>query len=272
MKDDLGDRMKAYEGVEAKRRLPKDQPVVARLDGRTFSKFTRGFKKPFDSRLTMAMDRATMALVEETKAAIGYTQSDEITLIWDAAEGNSERFFGDRTQKLCSILASYCAVEFHWAMMEIISLSKEPFARARMQVMKPHFDCRVFSVPDRGEAANALLWRCQDAKKNAVSSYTRQFVSHKTMQGLDQAGMLEAAYAAGAQDINLACSTGEIFGRYFQRITEERTLTDEEWARIPELNRPPRDHTFTRSRVAPLDIAYFGDVGDQEARIAAIFG
>lgn len=271
MKDDLGDRMKAYEGAEAQRRLPKAQPVVARLDGRTFSKFTRGFQKPFDHRLTVAMDRATMALVEETKAAIGYTQSDEITLIWDAVEGNSERFFGDRVQKLCSVLASYCTAEFHWAMREAFMLRPEYNLESRLQIMKPHFDCRVFSVPDRGEAANALLWRCQDAKKNAVSSYTRQFVSHKTMQGLDQAGMLEAAYAAGAQDINLACSTGEIFGRYFKRVTEERTLSEAEWLNIPEPARPPRDHTFTRSRVAPVEIAYFGDVGDQEARVAAIF-
>lgn len=271
MKDELGDRMKAYEGAEAQRRLPHDQPMIARIDGRGFSKFTRGFEKPFDATLTFAMDRTTMALVEETHASIGYTQSDEITLIWDVPNENGQRFFDDRVQKLCSVLSGHATSEFTFALLEAAQMKGDLDLKAKVQSRKPHFDCRLWTVPDQGEAANTLLWRAQDAKKNAVSIYARQYVSHKQLQGLDQAGMLAAADAAGAPDINVACSTGEIFGRYFQRTTEERALSEAERMRIPEKNRPDPDATFTRSRVAPVDIAYFGDVGDQAARIEAIF-
>lgn len=272
MKDDLGDRMKMYEGAEAQRRLDSSLPLVARLDGRSFSKFSKGFTKPFDHRLTAAMDNVTKALVDETHADIGYTQSDEITLIWDTPNEGGQRFFDDRIQKLCSVLASKATAEFHWAIMEQTVLSHDPFARNRIQVMRPHFDCRIWNVPDRGEAANALLWRCQDAKKNAVSIYARQHLSHKQMQGLDQKGMLDAAYATGAQDINAACSTGEIFGRYFQRVTKMRTLPEEARLRIPEDVRPDPGTLFERSSVERLDVAYFGDVGSQEDRIKLIFG
>jgi len=270
MKDELGDRMKLYERAN-EQRLSNALPMIARIDGRGFSKFTKGFKKPFDKTLTFAMDRATMSLVERTHANIGYTQSDEITLIWGAQTEGGQHFFDGRIQKLCSVLAGIATTEFTFALIETAQMRNDLGLRAKVQMRKPHFDCRVWTVPTEAEAANTLLWRSQDARKNAVSIFTRQYVSHKKMQGLDQKGMLEAADAAGAPDINVACTTGEIFGRYFQRVTEERTLTEEERLRIPEKNRPAPDSTFARSRVAPMDIAYFGDVGDLEARISTIF-
>lgn len=271
MKDDLGDRMKGYEKA-AETRIPNHLPMIARIDGRGFSKFTKGFDKPFDKVLSFAMDRATMSLVERTHADIGYTQSDEITLIWGPADEGGQRFFDGRIQKLSSVLAGITTSEFTFALIEAAQLQNNVELRSKVQVRKPHFDCRVWPVPSAEEAANTLLWRSQDARKNAVSIFTRQYVSHKAMQGLDQKGMLAAADAAGAPDINAACTTGEIFGRYFQRVTEERTLLEEERMRIPEKHRPSPDETFTRSSVKPLDIAYFGDVGDMEARVAAIFG
>lgn len=266
--DDFGDRMKAYEGAEAKRRLDPALPMVARLDGRGFSKFTRGFVKPFDDTLTRAMDQATKALVDETHANIGYTQSDEITLIWDAVEETGQRFFDDRIQKLCSVLASKCTIEFAFAMMEQLNARGD----YRVQVRKPHFDCRIWNVPTQGEAVNTLLWRSQDARRNGISVFCQQHVSHKALQGADQAKMLELAYENGAPDINEACTSGELFGRYFKRVTRERELTPEVLARIPEDKQPEPGQTFMRSAVEQIDIDYFGHVGDQEERKAMVFG
>ena len=56
-------------------------PVVIRLDGVGFSKWTKGLNRPFDEKLTQLMIETTKFLVEETNAVVGYTQSDEITLI-----------------------------------------------------------------------------------------------------------------------------------------------------------------------------------------------
>jgi tRNA(His) guanylyltransferase len=57
--DAMGDRMKDYEGREAKRKFLPMLPVIARIDGRTFSKFTKPFDKPFDERLSDAMRETT---------------------------------------------------------------------------------------------------------------------------------------------------------------------------------------------------------------------
>lgn len=273
MKDDLGDRMKDYEDVFAKRRFDPTRPTIARIDGRTFSKFTKGFEKPFDKVITDAMNGTTMALVKGTDADIGYVQSDEITLIWAPQENpESSMFFDWREQKLVSVLASKAAAEFNWFLIEALILDPRKRLKMEVQIMRPHFDCRVWQVPDKDEATNTLLWRAQDARRNAVSSYAQSHCSHKQLQGLNQAEMLNAAYANGAPNILETVSLGDLFGRYFQRKTTERTLTEEEWLAIPEGKRPPRAMIYTRSQVEQIpSMRYLGDMPHPERR-GLIFG
>src|SRR3954465_15117325 len=158
-KDDFGDRMKAYESAETERYLMPLLPIYARIDGRCFSGFTDGLERPFDLRITRAMVETTKSVVEETHARIGYTQSDEISLVWQQDRYDSEVFFNGKVQKLVSVLASLASVKFNQ-----VCLAEETLAeRARAQL--PVFDCRVFQFPNRTEAANAVLWRAKDATK-----------------------------------------------------------------------------------------------------------
>src|SRR5262249_8552638 len=112
MEDNFGDRMKAYEAVESERRFIPLLPVYARIDGRSFSAFTRGMERPFDIRMYECMLQATEYLVENTQARIGYTQSDEINLVWLAEEYESDIFFAGKIHKIVSVLASMAAARF----------------------------------------------------------------------------------------------------------------------------------------------------------------
>jgi tRNA(His) 5'-end guanylyltransferase len=150
MKDDFGDRMKRYEAAETERYFMPLLPV-----------YTRGLCRPFDPRITRAMVETTKFLVAETNARIGYTQSDEISLAWLQDRYDSEVFFGGKVQKLTSVLASLATAKFNHVCLEDVGLAE----RARQQL--PVFDCRVFQLPNRTEAANAFLWREKDATKNA---------------------------------------------------------------------------------------------------------
>ena len=76
--DDLGNRMKEYEGIESDRRCLPFLPVLARLDGKCFHSFTKDLNRPFDIRLSEMRKWTTKYLVEETNALLGYTQSDGI--------------------------------------------------------------------------------------------------------------------------------------------------------------------------------------------------
>ncbi len=71
-------------------------PALARLDGRAFHSFVRGLEKPFDKRFSDLMIDTAVFLARETNAAVGYTQSDEITLAWVPEEFDSQIFFDGR--------------------------------------------------------------------------------------------------------------------------------------------------------------------------------
>ena len=76
----LGGRLKGYE-ADYESSVEPEKHIVVRIDGHKFSKFTKGFKKPFDFILSESMRLTTQDLLEEFNAVTGYTQSDEITLI-----------------------------------------------------------------------------------------------------------------------------------------------------------------------------------------------
>ena len=111
--DDFGDRMKTLEQMEAGRKCLPLLPVIARLDGRGFSKFTAGLPRPFDTRLSNLMQETTKHLVEHTAAKCGYTQSDEITLAWYSDSYDCQIFFDGKIQKMVSTLAAIASVKFN---------------------------------------------------------------------------------------------------------------------------------------------------------------
>ncbi len=172
MSDNFGDRMKRYEKAESGRRFMPLLPVYARLDGRSFSKFTKGFGRPFDKRMTSVMIDTAKYLVNETHALIGYTQSDEISLVWYSDSIDSQIFFDGKIQKMVSVLASLATVMFNEC-CQMNSLQNAAVS------MRPIFDCRVFQLQNKMEATNALLWREQDATKNAISMAARSMFGHK---------------------------------------------------------------------------------------------
>src|SRR4051794_20634453 len=190
-KDDFGDRMKAYEAAETERYFMPLLPIYARIDGRSLSGFTSGLDRPYDLRITRAMVETVKFLVEETHARIGYTQSDEISLVWQQDRYDSEVLFGGKVQKLVSVLAALASVRFNHACLA------EDGLRERAEKMMPTFDCRVFQLPNRTEAANAFLWREKDATKNAVSMAARSFYPHKQLHGKSSSEMQEMIFQKG---------------------------------------------------------------------------
>ena len=113
-KDNLGDKLKELESIESSRKAMKGLPIIARLDGRSFSKFTKGLARPFDARMSNLMIDTTKYLVEQTNALTGYSQSDEITLCWFIPyDSESEYIFDGKYQKIVSTLAALATAFFN---------------------------------------------------------------------------------------------------------------------------------------------------------------
>lgn len=171
-KTSLGDRMKMYEQAPAPRAMPL-LPVLARIDGKNFSKWTKGLDRPFDASLSGIMLSVTQYLVEETGARVGYTQSDEISLMWFSDDPKSQIFFDGKLQKIISVAASMATALFNSLVVTHLDFPH----RQRMAF----FDCRAWQVPTQGEAYNYFLWRQRDAVKNSISMAASTVMSHKEM-------------------------------------------------------------------------------------------
>lgn len=228
-KDDFGNRMKDYERTETGRRTIPLLPIVVRLDGRSFSRYTRNLARPYDVDFQRVMQNLTRLLVQETNARIGYTQSDEITLILASDTHASQVYFDGRLFKIHSVLSGFASVSFD----RLIRMSGVNVSETAI----PVFDCRAFQVPNRVEAVNALLWREKDATKNAISMAAQHHFSHTRLQGLSGKQMQELLWQE--KGVNFNDYPPEFKrGTYVQRRRVFKELDQDVLDRIPPEHRP----------------------------------
>ena len=198
LKDDLGKRMKEnYEQI-SKTRLMRREPVIIRLDGRSFHSFTKNFKKPFDHILMETMQQTMKYLCENVSTCVlGYTQSDEISLLLiDYAKLNTQAWFDNEVQKMCSISASMATMIFNMLFrinaeqyidytLECWNVSEEE--NKYMGVLQKAiekgamFDSRVFNIP-KEEVTNYFYWRQLDATRNSIQMVGQANFSRKELQ------------------------------------------------------------------------------------------
>lgn len=197
--DDLGMRMKTYYEHIPKTKLMRRTPVAIRIDGKAFHTFTKGFQKPFDEILIESMQETMKYLCENIQGCVlGYTQSDEITLILvDYQNLNSDAFFDYEVQKMCSISASMATMAFNrifqqkiFEMETDLTLVDEvpeyinKLLNTYLTAMDKGamFDARVFNIP-KEEVTNLIYWRQLDATRNSIQMLGQANFSHKQLQG-----------------------------------------------------------------------------------------
>jgi len=244
MNQSLGDRIKSYEAAQTSPRFLPMVPVVARLDGKNFSKFTKGLQKPFDEGFSELMVRVTKALVAETHAVVGYTQSDEISLIYLNEAPKSEIWMAGRVFKMTSLLASLATSYFNADIPKLVSSKTGVLAM---------FDCRVFQVPNKQEAINTLIWREADGVRNSISMLAQSQFSHKCLQGKNTAqmqDMLKLEKNINWNDMPAAFKRGT----YVQRRTTVSAMTDMFRASLPVHIRDSAPAEICRSSVVSLDL------------------
>ena len=201
--DELGKRMKEYyEGIP-KTKLMRRTPVAIRIDGKAFHTFTRGFAKPFDEVLIKSMQETMKYLCENIQGCVlGYTQSDEITLILvDYKKLNSSAWFDYKVQKMCSIAASMATMAFNKFFADEVNKNytyltttergcekiknvdefDRLFNNYFSKIGSAMFDARVFNIP-KEEVTNLIYWRQLDATRNSIQMVGQANFSHKELQ------------------------------------------------------------------------------------------
>ena len=236
-KDQFGDRMKMYENQTCGVKMLPRIPVIARLDGKGFSKFTKGLKRPYDERLSNLMVETVKYLVKETNANCGYTQSDEITLMWYTDKIESSIYFDGRLFKMISDLASMCSVFFNKELPKYLPEKSDKM---------PRFDCRVYNVPTLDEAVNSFLWREQDATKNSISMAAQSVYSHSELMNKNGSDKQEMLFEKGINWNDYPSFFKR--GTYVQRKRVLTPFTPEEIEKLPAKHNAKKDPNYEIER------------------------
>ena len=235
--DQFGDRMKMYENQTCGIKLIPRIPVIARLDGKGFSKFTKGLKRPYDERLSNLMVETTKYLVKETNANCGYTQSDEITLVWYTDKVDSSIYFDGRLFKMIGDLSAMASVFFNRELGKYLPEKVDKM---------PRFDARVYNVPTLEEAVNSFIWREMDATKNSISMAASEYYSHKELMGKNGSEKQEMLFRKGVNWNNYPSFFKR--GTYIQRKKVLKPFTSEEIEKLPTKHNARKDPNFMVER------------------------
>lgn len=133
--------------------IPPDNYIIVRLDGRSFTKFTKknNFQKPFDGVFQDAMEVTLMHLMDiGFRTVYGYSQSDEFSILLHIDDDT----FNRKTRKINSIFASSAGAVFSLYMQQPVA-----------------FDSRVIPLPNIKLVCDYFDWRQEDAFRNALNSY-----------------------------------------------------------------------------------------------------
>lgn len=209
MKDPIGDRMKSYYEDRTRYKLTRRTNTIIRVDGKAFSNYTKGLKRPFDAGLIEDMNKTTEYLCQNIQGAkFGFCQSDEISiLVTDYDDISTHAWFDNNLQKMTSIAASLATAKFN----ELRNLRRlKNLAIVDEETMRPSFnwtelentklamfDARVFQIPYEEEVINYFLWRQADATRNSISSVAQSLYSPKELHGKKTDEMQEMIFQKG---------------------------------------------------------------------------
>ena len=251
----LGDWCKWLERNFSNEIMIPTLPVIIRLDGNNFHNWTKGLERPFDRKLNELMVETTKFLVQETNAVVGYTQSDEITLVLYSYDRKSSIYNDGKKQKILSKLSAKC-VNF--------------FNEKRKELLPNHdkiavFDCRVYQTPTLHDACVQLLWRENDATKNSVSMLAQSLFSHKDLQNLNGNQLQDKMMVEKGVNWNdLEAKLKR--GTYVKRIKTAKPFSKEELESLPPMHQAHKnpDLIIERSIIKEIEYPIFSKIGNKE--------
>ena len=233
---EMKERAEEFE-KSSKINLMKGLPIILRLDGSAFSKFTKGLERPFDERLSQLIIECCKFMVEETNARIGFCGSDEISLILWEEDINSQTIYNGRVEKLLSELASKLSVRFNKLLPKYLpeKIDAEPF-----------FDCKVWNVPSIEDAVNALWIREESVTNNAISMASQVYYSHSELNGINSKEKQEMLFKSGVNFNDYPIHFKR--GVYIQRKKILRKFTTEEIENLPLMHEARRNQNLEIER------------------------
>ncbi len=220
-------------------------PVIIRLDGNNFHTYTKGLDRPFDVGLTNLMTETVKFLVKETNAVVGYTQSDEITLILYSPDRHKLIYNDGKKQKILSKLTGKCVSFFNEKRKEILPDHNKV----------ANFDCRIFQTPSLHDACVQLLWRENDATKNSIQMVGHCHFSDKQLFKLTTSEIQDKLMLEKGVNWN-DFEPRFKRGTYVKRFVTNLPFTIEELDSLPEKHRARTNPDLVVERSVIKEVTY----------------
>lgn len=147
--DKLDERMRRLEYFHSLVILPGLYSVV-RVDGRSFTKLTRGMEHPFDEKFHACMVATASALLTQLGGLYAFTESDEISVLLP----RNTDLFGREVEKIVSVSAGIASSTFS------IELGQAA-----------HFDSRIWVGATDTDVLDYFRWRQADASRCGLNSW-----------------------------------------------------------------------------------------------------
>lgn len=160
--DDLESKMRRCEYFHGLT-VPLENWTILRLDGRGFSRLTKGhFEKPFDLRFHELMLGTTKALVSEYQAVFAFTESDEISLLLPYSWSDFDR----EVEKIVSLSAGLASAHFSVAFGDPVQFDSRIWISGRQQSVVDYFSWR------QGDAGRCALngWAYWKLREDGLSA------------------------------------------------------------------------------------------------------
>lgn len=210
--DELDSKMRIYETAHDRCVLPNIY-MVARIDGRSFTKLTKEvhkFKAPFDEIFRDYMVETVKHLMNcGFNVIYGFTESDEISLLFDF----NETAFSRKSRKYNSILAGEASAKFSTLLGSVGA-----------------FDCRISELPNKQLVVDYFRWRNEDAHRNALNAHCywrlrqdnySQKDATKKIEGLSIAAKNELLFQYGINFNELPNWQKRGIGLYWKDVEKE---------------------------------------------------
>jgi len=217
--DDLEVRMRRFEAA-LDVPIPSGFQVVARLDGRSFTRLTRelcDFEAPFDLRFHDLMVTTSRHLMTcGFNLLFAYSESDEISLLFHPDESG----FARKPRKWISVLAGEASAAFSLALGRVAA-----------------FDARLSVLPGAEQVVDYFRWRMSDAARCCLNGYAYWLLRNRglnartaaeRLQGMGRADKNELLFREGINFDTLPTWQKRGFGVYWQgrEIVGRNPLTD----------------------------------------------
>jgi tRNA(His) guanylyltransferase len=184
------------------------------------------------------MIATTTDLMDAYHCVTGYTQSDEITLVFPAIHPkdslqveeeivNKVIFFNGRTMKIASLIAGYCTARFNFHCLKMAdkwSKDLPNYDRIMEKLLGGvgFFDARVFNLPDNDEVLMNVLWRSvYDCQRNSKARFGQFYLTNKEVHGLSANELI--AFAKEKYNVSWNDSPDEFkYGCFIKKIFKEK--------------------------------------------------